>query len=164
MPTKMVVIDGMKFFLMTEDQARGQASVRAKQAEVSGDNPDQTKLPKCMDPTLCQKLPNDIISKIIKLRTDEDVLQYHTRRVEYSHGLKIFQDHEYMRFRINPLKKVMDELEYTAFTFHSLADHFEGKDPDRDIVPEYFFHHIKSTAYGDLDISDSDTDSDSDDE
>ena len=58
-------------------------------------------------------LPNPIIMKIIKLATHAANLEYHTSRVEYSYGLKVWMrsPHSPIRFRTNPLKGVIQELD-----------------------------------------------------
>ena len=72
-----------------------------------------------MDATLCRQLPNDVIMKIINHATHAANLEYHTSRVEYSYGLKVWVREGGVnkkgqvwcrRFRINPLKKVVEEI------------------------------------------------------
>ena len=78
-----------------------------------------------MDATLCRQLPNDVIMKIINHATHAANLEYHTSRVEYSYGLKVWVRpwrkrggrviHSDRRFNLvphgrDPLKKVVEEI------------------------------------------------------
>lgn len=74
-----------------------------------------------MNATLCRQLPNDLIMKIINHATHAANLEYHTSRVEYSYGLKVWVRpwrkrrgrviHSDRRCRTNPLKNVIQELD-----------------------------------------------------
>jgi len=101
-----------------------------------------------MDATLCRQLPNEVIMKIINLATHAANQAYHTSRVEYSYGLKVWVRpwrkrggrviHSNRRCRTNPLKNVIQELD----DLHRQAQFFFDKTQRKPLPKPWTYSQI----------------------